>query len=126
MWALLMGIRSIAPEELRSKIGDERVTIFDVNSRESWSDGHVPGARHLDPTNYSATDLPEDKDATVVFYCSNSMCRKAPIAAKRAKGMGYRNVRVMSVGIKGWRSKDLDTDPAPVVGTTGRESIPRP
>ncbi len=86
----------------------------------------MPGARHLDPTNYSATDLPEDKDATVSLLLLQLDVPKSPNAAKRAKGMGYRNVRVMSVGIKGWRSKDLHTDPAPVVGATGRESIPRP
>jgi rhodanese-related sulfurtransferase len=109
MWAFLMGLKTVDPFELRSRIDAADVVVFDVNSRESWADGHVPGARNLDPENYSAADLPWDKDAAVVFYCSNTMCRKAPKAAKRAKGMGYRNVKVMSAGIQGWRSKGLPT-----------------
>lgn len=109
MWAFLMGLKTVDPFELRARIDAAEVVVFDVNSRESWADGHVPGARNLDPENYSAADLPGDKDAAVVFYCSNTMCRRAPKAAKRAKGMGYRNVKVMSAGIRGWRSKGLPT-----------------
>ncbi len=44
-----------------------------------------PGALNLDPVDYRDADLPADKDANLVFYCSNSMCRKAPNAARRAK-----------------------------------------
>jgi rhodanese-related sulfurtransferase len=38
----------------------------------------------------------------LVFYCSNLLCRNAPNGARRASGMGYRQVYVMSAGIKGW------------------------
>ena len=48
------------------------------------------------------THLPSDHDSTLVFYCSNVWCRKAPQAARRAEGLGYRDVHVMSAGIKGW------------------------
>jgi len=109
MWAFLMGLKTVDPLELRAKVDDAEVAVFDVNSRESWSDGHVPGARNLDPVSFSAADLPPDKDKAVVFYCSNSMCRKAPNAARRAKAMGYTNVKVMSTGIQGWRGKGLPT-----------------
>jgi rhodanese-related sulfurtransferase len=70
----------------------------------------VPGALNLDPVAYSANDLPADKDATVVFYCSNFLCRKAPNAARRAEAMGYRRVQVMSAGISGWLSQNLPTE----------------
>ena len=110
MWAFLMGLKTVAPDELRSKIGAGGVAVFDVNSRESFREGHVPGARNIDPVSYAPTDLPADKDAPIVFYCSNTMCRKAPNAAKRAKDMGYRNVAVMPAGIKGWRDKGHRTE----------------
>jgi rhodanese-related sulfurtransferase len=38
------------------------------------------------------------------------MCRKAPNAARRAKKLGYENVRVMSAGITGWLDKGLPTE----------------
>ena len=34
---------------------------------------------------------------------------KAPIAAKRAKRMGYEDVRVLSAGITGWVAAGLPT-----------------
>jgi len=110
MFALLMGLRTISPEALHQIIGDERVTIVDVNAPQSWAANRVPGAIHLDPLAYAEEDLPADKDAIVVFYCSNFMCRKAPNAGRRAKQMGYRDVRVMSAGITGWLNAKLPAE----------------
>ncbi|MBX7186215.1 MAG: rhodanese-like domain-containing protein [Vicinamibacteria bacterium] len=101
--------RVISPGDLRQLIEEKKVTVVDVNSPESWKRARVPGAINLDPA-YDGGDLPSDKDAPVVFYCSNSMCRKAPNAARRAQEMGYRNVQVMKAGIKGWVAKDLPTE----------------
>ena len=72
--------------------------------------GHVPGARNLDPHSYASDALPPDVATPLVFYCSNPLCRKAPQAARRAKAMGYTNVRVMSAGIVGWRDAGLPVD----------------
>ena len=59
---------------------------------------------------YLSNDLPADRTAPLVFYCSNFLCRKAPNAARRAKAMGFTNVRVMSAGISGWISAGLPTE----------------
>lgn len=99
MFATLMGLKTVSPEVLHQMIQKQQVTVFDVNSRQSWLQAHVPGALHLDPVNNTDSDLPADKESGLVFYCSNPMCRKAPSAARRAKQMGYSNVRVMSAGI---------------------------
>jgi rhodanese-related sulfurtransferase len=107
MFARLMGLKTISPRELRDATG---ITIFDVNSRQSWMSAHVPGALPLDPVAYADSDLPADKSASLVFYCSNPLCRKAPNAAKRAKTLGYSDVRVMSAGISGWISAGLPTE----------------
>lgn len=108
MFARLMGLKTISPEDLHRMTGE--VAVVDVNSRQSWEKAHVPTAVHLDPAEYKESDLPPDRDATVVFYCSNPMCRKAPNAARRAKQMGYRNVYVMSAGITGWLAAKLPTE----------------
>jgi rhodanese-related sulfurtransferase len=109
MFATLMGLKTVSPEVLHQMIQKQQVTVFDVNSRQSWLEAHVPGALHLDPANYTDSVLPADKESSLVFYCSNPMCRKAPSAARRAKQMGYSNVRVMSAGISGWLSGKLPT-----------------
>ncbi|MEO8362610.1 MAG: rhodanese-like domain-containing protein [Vicinamibacteria bacterium] len=102
MFARLMGLKVISPADLNRLVEQDQVTVIDVNSRESWTKAHVPGAANLDPVDYAPTDLPADKDAPIVFYCSGQLCRKAPNAAKRAEKLGYRNVKVMSAGITGW------------------------
>ena len=105
-----MGLKTISPKELRQILPG--VAVYDVNSRGSWMEAHVPGAVNLDPAGYRDTDLPADRNSALVFYCSNLLCRKAPNAARRAQGMGYTDVRVMSAGISGWLSAGLPTEAA--------------
>lgn len=109
MFAFLMGLRGVSPAELHQMIESDAVTVIDVNSRQSWIKARVPGALNLDPIEYSSEELPPDRTSSLVFYCSNPLCRKAPNAARRAKNMGYSNVRVMSAGISGWISANLPT-----------------
>ncbi len=110
MFARLMGLKTISPAGLHQLVQERQATVIDVNSRQSWMKAHVPGALNLDPAAYKDGDLPPDKEANLVFYCSNPLCRKAPNAARRAKQMGYGNVKVMSAGIGGWLSAGLPTE----------------
>lgn len=108
--AWLMGLRTIAPDAVHRMVGERRGTVIDVNARNVWAEGHVPGAVNLDPTHYQAGELPADKEAHLVFYCSGPLCRKAPNAARRAQKLGYRDVSVMSAGIQGWLAVGLPTE----------------
>ena len=110
MFALLMGLKTVSPHALQQLIRDQRATVLDVNSRQSWLKARVPGALNLDPANYRDSELPADKHGALVFYCSNPMCRKAPNAARRAKKLGYADVRVMSAGITGWLGAQLPVE----------------
>jgi len=108
MIAKLMGLPTISPAELQKRLGS--VEVFDVNAHRSWFDKRVPGAKHLDPAAFEASDLPADRSATLVFYCSGPLCRKAPNAAKRARQLGYANATVLSAGISGWISASMPTE----------------
>jgi rhodanese-related sulfurtransferase len=108
MIAKLMGLPTISPAGLQSRLGN--VEVIDVNAPQSWHRAHVPGARHLDPATFDAADLPADRAATLVFYCSGPLCRKAPNAARRARQLGWSDVLVMSAGISGWTSASLPTE----------------
>lgn len=110
MLARLMGLKTVDPATLRRRMEDERIAIVDVNSRASWLEARIPGARHLDPESFLASDLPAEREHALVFYCSNPLCRKAPRAARRALKMGYREVRVLSAGISGWLAAGLPTE----------------
>lgn len=105
-----MGLATLSPATLRQRMSDEGMTILDVNSRASWLAAHVPGARHVDPVTLQASDLPAERDRPLVFYCSNPLCSKAPLAARRAQKMGFRAVFVLSAGISGWVAAGLPTE----------------
>jgi len=110
MYAWLMGLPTISPMKLHEVLRRESVVPIDVNARQSWLQARVPGALNLEPAEFGERDLPNDKQTALVFYCSNPMCRKAPMAARRAARLGYGNVRVMSAGIAGWIDAGLPTE----------------
>ena len=110
MLARLMGLKTLDPATLRRRLEREPIALFDVNSRASWLQARIPGASHLDPEGFEEGDLPVERDRTLVFYCSNPLCRKAPRAAQRARKMGYRDVQVLSAGIRGWLAAGLPTE----------------
>jgi rhodanese-related sulfurtransferase len=116
MFAMLMGLKGIAPRELQARIGTDAPTVFDLNAERSWLQARVPGARKLAP-DFEAAALPADRAAPLVFYCSNPLCRKAPNAARRAQKLGYTDVRVMSAGIAGWLGAGLPIDRGAEIGT---------
>jgi rhodanese-related sulfurtransferase len=105
-----MGLKTISPEDVHRLLGEGEAFAIDVNAPMSWARARVPGAVNLDPVAFDTRDLPADKGTPLVFYCSNSWCRKAPNAARRAISLGYENVRVMAAGIQGWMQKNLPVE----------------
>lgn len=55
----------------RIAASDGKTFVYDNNSKESWVDGHVPGAKWVDSEHVTAADLPADRTATLIFYCHN-------------------------------------------------------
>ncbi len=60
-------------DDAAGRIGKPGVFFFDVNPPERYRQGHVPGAKNFPAKKVGAGDLPADKNATLVFYCTNSM-----------------------------------------------------
>ncbi|MEO8275428.1 MAG: rhodanese-like domain-containing protein [Thermoanaerobaculia bacterium] len=110
MFARLLGLKTVDPATLQRRMLSEKLAIFDVNARASWLTARVPGARHLDGERFERGNLPPELDATLVFYCSNPLCRKAPLAARRARKMGFDDVMVLSAGISGWLAAGLPAE----------------
>jgi rhodanese-related sulfurtransferase len=98
-------VPSIAVEELASLLGQDGVALIDTNPGWAYRRAHIPGARHLpDYHGFAASELPRDKSTTLVFYCSHSLCGKAPQATIRAQKMGYGRVLVLYEGIAAWEA----------------------
>ena len=109
MFAMLMGLKTISPQELHECMRTGPLMIVDVNARRSWLTARVPGAISLS-VDFDAGAPPQDRTARLIFYCSNPLCRKAPNAAKRARKLGYTDIRVMSAGITGWTDARLPVE----------------
>jgi rhodanese-related sulfurtransferase len=86
-------------------VTSKSATIIDVNDEETrTTKGIVPGATKLSSYDkFAMTELPADKNATLVFYCYNTLCPASGLAADRAIDAGYKDVRVMKAGIIGWK-----------------------
>ena len=94
----------ISIAELKDAINAQKVTVIDVNGRDSWTEGHIPGAIEFGASKGKlATLLPKDKDALVVAYCGGPSCGAYAAAAKAAKSLGYTNVKHLVAGISGWK-----------------------
>lgn len=63
-------LRTLSVEEVARRLGTPGFYVFDNNNPRRWAEGHVPGAKRLDPDRFTAQDLPPDRDAVLVFYCS--------------------------------------------------------
>ena len=96
----------IEREELASLIAKKQVVTVDVNSKESFSKHHVPGAIHYGSHKADfAKQLPADKGALIVAYCGGPKCMAWKDAAEAACELKYTNIRHFKAGISGWEKK---------------------
>jgi hypothetical protein len=66
-------LKQLTVDQVATRIAakDGKTFVYDDNSKESWTAGHVPSARWLDEDHVTAADLPSDKSAMLIFYCHN-------------------------------------------------------
>ena len=94
----------VSIKELRASIEKKEVILIDANGTDSWKDGHIPGAIDFEANAEKLEKvLPKDKDALIVAYCGGPQCMAYQAAAKKAKALGYTNVKHLSAGISGWK-----------------------
>src|SRR5687768_765268 len=103
----------ISHDELKKAIEEKKVTLIDVNGSDSYKAGHIPGAINFDTDKDKlAAKLPKDKDALIVAYCGNEQCGAYAAGAKKAKELGYTNVKHYAKGIQGWKKAGEATEKA--------------
>lgn len=57
-------------DEVERRLGQPGFAVFDANVPELWEKNHLPGAVHVTGRRLDGL-LPPDKQATLVFYCTN-------------------------------------------------------
>lgn len=101
----------LSPDAVQKLVDDKGCVPVDANgqsTREKY--GVVPGALLLSGADFKTTELPDDKDTKLVFYCGGKACTAAPKAAKLAQEAGYADVNVMRDGIRGWVDAGKNVD----------------
>lgn len=99
---------SVEDADQALKSGAVAVDANSDSTREK--NGTVPGAVILTSSyKYDLSQLPEDKNKDLIFYCSNTNCTASDAAAERASTHGYKKVHIMREGIKGWKESGKPT-----------------
>ena len=63
-------IPALTVHEVAARLGEPTFHVFDANGAARWRRSHVPGAKNVNAYAVEVTDLPAEKDATLVFYCA--------------------------------------------------------
>ena len=63
-------IPELTVDQVAARLGQPGFHVYDNNGAARWKRSHVPGAKNLNAYQYEASELPADKNATLVFYCS--------------------------------------------------------
>jgi rhodanese-related sulfurtransferase len=63
-------IPELTVAEVAARLGHPDFHVFDNNGQGRWKRSHVPGAKNLNAHSYAAAELPDNKQAALVFYCS--------------------------------------------------------
>jgi rhodanese-related sulfurtransferase len=103
----------ISIPELKSAIAEKKATVIDVNGTDSYKAGHIPTALNFEAAKDNLDKkLPADKNALIVAYCGGPSCEAYTAAAKKAKELGYTNVKHLVAGISGWKAAGEKTEAA--------------
>jgi hypothetical protein len=65
------GWTEISVADLDAAIRSGEANVYDNNPEFVWKERRVPTAKLLNAMKFTAKDLPEDKQAMLVFYCMN-------------------------------------------------------
>lgn len=97
-------IREITANELQHmQQSGEDFTLIDVRERDEQEKGSIPGAVGL-PRGVLEVNIDQvttDKDRNIVLYCGGG--GRSALAALNLQKMGFRNVKSLAGGYRGWR-----------------------
>jgi len=111
----------MSKEELKAILGNPALLILDVrlNRDYMFSDFKIKGADRpsgmtmgpgITMGHITPSELPKDKDKTIVFYCSSPNEEVSTPIAKQFIERGYTKVYVLKGGWEEWFKADYPTE----------------
>src|SRR6476620_2221587 len=96
-------VREVSVDDVKAKLDrGEQFVLVDVREESEWAKGHLPGAIHLGKGIIERdieTKVP-DANQEIILYCGGGY--RSALAAENLQKMGYRNVKSMDGGWRGW------------------------
>ncbi|GAB1394577.1 hypothetical protein MASR1M60_27410 [Rhodocyclaceae bacterium] len=82
---------------------NEKMDILLIDARPArrvQNEGTIPGALNISDTNFDKEidKLPADKMKEIIYFCQGFECELSEKSAKKAKALGYKNVRTFAGG----------------------------
>ena len=96
---------------------DRGVPFVDVRGGGHYSDGHIPGAVHLNlATAFGEAELAKvaSKDQGVVIYCDGPTCNRSSNACSMAVSWGFKKVYYFRGGYPGWTAAGYPVEETPL------------
>lgn len=91
------------------KILDEKQDIVLIDSRPErpFAAGTIPGAINISDSKFDQLKdkLPKDMNKQLIFFCGGLACDLSEKSAKKAKALGYKNVRKYTEGYPDYAAK---------------------
>jgi phage shock protein E len=88
--------------------------LLDTRTQSEWeNDGHIVNATLIphDEIDLRVSELPEDKDTTILLYCRSG--NRSQTAAQTLLDLGYTDVRDLESGIIGWKNAGYPVEYGP-------------
>lgn len=104
------GYEEADPTQATQLINREDALVIDVREPQEWSQGHIPGARHIPLGQLSSrlNELDKYKDRPLITQCRSGM--RSASAASTLKKAGFTKIYNLKGGITAWKAAGLPLD----------------
>jgi rhodanese-related sulfurtransferase len=102
---LMEGVSEINVNDVKNKINNRKdFVLIDSRTSAAYMKAHLPTAISLPACSMAdhLNILPDNKQRLLVFYCDNSTCGSSIMASAIATESGYKKIKVLKAGLKGW------------------------
>jgi rhodanese-related sulfurtransferase len=114
-------VEVVTKEQLERELAAGEAILVDIRDvRERWSEGAIPGAKHVprgmlefwaDPTSPYHRDF-MDPERRTILHCAAGL--RSALAADTLMKLGYREVAHLEIGFHGWKEAGGAVEEVPV------------
>lgn len=99
----MQGFKHLSPEQAHEMIQQQDCQVADIRDEQSYQQGHIPDATHLNEQSLPSFLETADRDQALILYCyhGNTSLSAAQFFVEKE----FTNVYSMDGGFEEWRLK---------------------